>query len=138
MVGYGLDVNEAAILQPAPPTRVTRKPAAWRPAAAENYFTEIKFFGQSLALEGAVELADRIRAAFAAQRADRGGAVLATTASFGVVGADFGAGLAITPQCLIAVADELMYDAKRGGRNHVRAPAGSSRRTRGVDGTLRR
>jgi PleD family two-component response regulator len=45
--------------------------------------------------------------------------VLATTASFGVVGVDFGAGAAVTPQALIAVADELMYDAKRSGRNRV-------------------
>jgi diguanylate cyclase (GGDEF)-like protein len=70
-------------------------------------------------LDGAVELAERIRAAFVARRVEHGGAVLATTASFGVVGADFGAGPAITPQGLIAVADELMYDAKRGGRNRV-------------------
>jgi diguanylate cyclase (GGDEF)-like protein len=70
-------------------------------------------------LDGAVELAERIRAAFVARRVEHGGAVLATTASFGVVGADFGAGQAITPQGLIAVADELMYDAKRGGRNRV-------------------
>ena len=72
-------------------------------------------------LDGAVELAERIRAAFAARRVEHGDVVLATTASFGVVGADFGAGEAITPQGLIAVADELMYDAKRGGRNRVRA-----------------
>ena len=36
-----------------------------------------------------------------------------------VVGVDFGAGAAVTPQALIAVADELMYDAKRSGRNRV-------------------
>jgi diguanylate cyclase (GGDEF)-like protein len=72
-------------------------------------------------LDGAVELAERVRTAFAAERIACGDVTLATTASFGVVGADFAANQAITPQALIAVADELMYEAKRGGRNQVRA-----------------
>jgi diguanylate cyclase (GGDEF)-like protein len=72
-------------------------------------------------LDGAVELAERVRAAFAAERIAYGDTVLATTASFGVVGADFAASQAITPQSLIAVADDLMYEAKRAGRNQVRA-----------------
>jgi diguanylate cyclase (GGDEF)-like protein len=74
-------------------------------------------------LDGAVELAERVRTTFAALRVECGDATLATTASLGVVGIDFGAGHDVTPQRLIAVADELMYEAKRGGRNQVRARA---------------
>jgi diguanylate cyclase len=72
-------------------------------------------------LDGGVLLAERIRAAFAALRVDTGGATLSTTASFGVTGADFAGGQALAPHALIAVADELMYAAKRGGRNRVMA-----------------
>jgi diguanylate cyclase (GGDEF)-like protein len=72
-------------------------------------------------LDGAVELAERVRAAFAAQRTEIGGLSLGTTASFGVVGAEFGGSHAVTPQGMIALADQLMYEAKRGGRNQVRA-----------------
>ena len=66
-------------------------------------------------------LAERMRASFADTRTSHGAAELATTASFGVVSAR------LSPQhpgipshALIAHADELMYAAKRGGRNQVR------------------
>jgi diguanylate cyclase (GGDEF)-like protein len=72
-------------------------------------------------LDGAVELAERVRAAFATQRTEIGDLSLGTTASFGVVGADFGDGAAVTPQGMIALADQLMYEAKHAGRNRVRA-----------------
>jgi diguanylate cyclase (GGDEF)-like protein len=73
-------------------------------------------------LDGARELAERVRAAFAAQRIElEGGLSLGTTASFGVVGADFGGVHAVTPQGMIALADQLMYEAKHAGRNLVKA-----------------
>ncbi len=73
-------------------------------------------------LDGARELAERVRAAFAAQRVELdGGLSLGTTASFGVVGADFGGAHAVTPQGMIALADQLMYEAKHAGRNQVKA-----------------
>jgi diguanylate cyclase (GGDEF)-like protein len=72
-------------------------------------------------LDGAIELAERVRAAFAAQRTEIGGLSLGTTASFGVVGAEFGGSHAVTPQGMIALADQLMYEAKHAGRNQVRA-----------------
>jgi diguanylate cyclase (GGDEF)-like protein len=73
-------------------------------------------------LDGARELAERVRAAFAAQRIELdGGLSLGTTASFGVVGADFGGSHAVTPQGMIALADQLMYEAKHAGRNLVKA-----------------
>jgi diguanylate cyclase (GGDEF)-like protein len=72
-------------------------------------------------LDGARELAERVRAAFAAQRIELdGGLSLGTTASFGVVGADFGGSHAVTPQGMIALADQLMYEAKHAGRNLVK------------------
>ena len=72
-------------------------------------------------LDGASQLAERVRATFAAQRIEVDGISLGTTASFGVVDADFGGSHAVTPQGMIALADQLMYEAKHGGRNQVRA-----------------
>jgi diguanylate cyclase (GGDEF)-like protein len=72
-------------------------------------------------LEGALGLAERVRAAFAEQRIEVDGQSLGTTASFGVVGADFGGSHAVSPQGMIAIADQLMYEAKHAGRNQVRA-----------------
>jgi diguanylate cyclase (GGDEF)-like protein len=74
-------------------------------------------------LYGAVALAERLRAAFAAERIVCDGAHIGTTASFGVVGADFAAGCSLAPRSMVAAADALMYEAKRGGRNQVRARA---------------
>jgi diguanylate cyclase (GGDEF)-like protein len=73
-------------------------------------------------MDGARELAERVRAAFAARRVELdGGLSLGTTASFGVVGADFAGGHAVTGQGMIALADQLMYEAKHAGRNLVKA-----------------
>lgn len=67
------------------------------------------------------DLAERIRGSFASAYSMHGATRLATTASFGVVSArPSPTSPAIASQALIAQADELMYAAKRGGRNQVR------------------
>jgi diguanylate cyclase (GGDEF)-like protein len=73
-------------------------------------------------LDGGVGLAERLRARLADTVSTYAHARIAATASFGVVSARCSDRLPdIAPQALIACADELMYAAKRCGRNRVHA-----------------
>jgi len=75
-------------------------------------------------LQGGIHLAERLRTRFAdtSVPTDDGTEHVRTTASFGVACADPAAdGGHHVLRDLIAVADKLMYDAKRGGRDRVRA-----------------
>ena len=65
-------------------------------------------------------LAERMRARLAAANSLHGHVPIGATASFGVAGARLSPGLpGMTSQALIAHADELLYAAKRSGRNRV-------------------
>ncbi|MES2129786.1 MAG: GGDEF domain-containing protein [Pseudomonadota bacterium] len=70
---------------------------------------------------GATLLAERLRHAFSVEMIEHaGGILLHTTASFGVATVDFSVTTGtVTGPGLIASADQLMYAAKRGGRNQV-------------------
>jgi len=68
-------------------------------------------------LTGAVELAERLRAAIAAAPVDAGGTPLAVTVSLGCATLAPGE----PPTALLARADARLYEAKRDGRNCVRA-----------------
>jgi diguanylate cyclase (GGDEF)-like protein len=74
-------------------------------------------------LAGGARLAERVRKSFAATcTLSADGGSICTTASFGVACANFAqAGAGYTLRDLIAAADELMYEAKRSGRDCVRA-----------------
>ncbi|QNB01240.1 diguanylate cyclase [Massilia sp. Se16.2.3] len=76
--------------------------------------------GTSLA--GGIALAERLRTCFGATElaAQDGSVRLRATASFGVATVDLGAATGEDPlRQLIAAADELMYEAKRNGRDRV-------------------
>jgi len=72
-------------------------------------------------LAGGIGLAERLRAMLADQpiHVDAAQSV-AVTASFGVAAVDFSVeGHGVSPQKLVAMADKLLYRAKRAGRNRV-------------------
>jgi len=69
------------------------------------------------ALPNALELAERVRAAIAAAPVDAGGTPLAVTVSLGCATLAPGE----PPTALLARADARLYEAKRDGRNCVRA-----------------
>lgn len=76
------------------------------------------------------ELAERMRARFAGASSVHGDAAIATTASFGVVSARLSPRHPpVAGQAMIAHADELLYAAKRGGRNQVHATQLASTQT---------
>jgi diguanylate cyclase (GGDEF)-like protein len=73
-------------------------------------------------LNGGVQLAERLRSAFAASAVPSGDgrSTISATASFGVASMSFkGNNGAAALSDLISAADELMYDAKKNGRNRV-------------------
>lgn len=75
-------------------------------------------------LEGAIDLAERLRTGFAATGtpSTRGEDSVRTTASFGIATVNFAsASRHHTVHDLISTADNLMYEAKRSGRNCVKA-----------------
>ena len=84
-----------------------------------------RFGGEELAviltqtpLDGAFEFAERLRAQVAAAPHDYQGTPIFKTASFGVAAYD-GQGAPLTPEELLARADQALYRAKRAGRNRV-------------------
>lgn len=74
-------------------------------------------------LDGGIRFAERVRTAFAASAVPAAGGKgsVRTSASFGVVCAEQGGDGAPPLHGLIEAADKLMYEAKRGGRDCVRA-----------------
>jgi two-component system cell cycle response regulator len=69
-------------------------------------------------LEGAVDVAERLRAQIEATAHEHQGKALFKTASFGLAAYD-GSGDSIHPEGLLERADQALYAAKHGGRNRV-------------------
>jgi diguanylate cyclase (GGDEF)-like protein len=69
-------------------------------------------------LQGALEVAERLRSQIEATVHDYQGATVSKTASFGLAAFD-GQGEAMTPDELLGRTDQALYAAKRGGRNRV-------------------
>ena len=72
-------------------------------------------------LAGGLGLAERLRAELAERPIyGKGEQTVTVSASFGVAAVDFASGgLDVSPQALVAAADDLLYRAKRAGRNRV-------------------
>lgn len=68
--------------------------------------------------QGAADLAERLRAAIAAEPVEAGGISLRITASFGICA--LGSRIT-TPEAWLALADALLYEAKAAGRNCCRS-----------------
>jgi len=81
---------------------------------------EIAIILPQTALVGAVELADRLRAAVGANRIWAGGNDIPVTISCGVASYPDGA---LTKEAFFAAADKALYEAKNAGRNCVRSAA---------------
>jgi diguanylate cyclase (GGDEF)-like protein len=96
-------------------------------ATIREYDSAYRYGGEEMAVilpeapvEAARALAERLRAALEAKELRTAkGEPLRVTASFGV--ATFAPGRE-TPEALVGAADEALYEAKRAGRNRVRAP----------------
>jgi len=73
-------------------------------------------------LAGGVLLAERLRQTFAATPIHSGAHEIHATASFGVASIDFASATTSAPhKGMITAADDLLYAAKKGGRNQVRS-----------------
>ncbi len=72
-------------------------------------------------IDGAVEMAERLRKTVASTGIDIGDKKINITASFGIACFDPNKTEEITPDYLINEADRMLYEAKREGRNRVKA-----------------
>ncbi len=69
--------------------------------------------------DGALIVSEKLRAATEALRIEVGGVAIPITASFGVATVRPTSASPVDPASLIAVADQRLYESKRGGRNRV-------------------